>query len=134
MINAIRFASIKGGASLSIEQKSQIYYGMGMESMEQADFVTAIKHFEKSLELMKRSITAARLYECLARLNRHQEARKYIEMAFMLNTSSDVIATQYANVLIQSNETKKARIMLQNVLQRNASFQPARKLLDSLPE
>jgi lipopolysaccharide biosynthesis regulator YciM len=107
---------------------------MGMESMEQADFATAVKHFEKSLEFMKRSITAARLYECLARLNRHQEARQYIEMAFMLNTSSDVIATQYANVLIQSNETKKARIMLQNVLQRNASFQPARKLLDSLPE
>ncbi len=112
--------------------KSEIYYGVGMERLEHQDYPNALKYFEMSLEIKKRSITAARVYECLIRMNRVSEARKYIELAFMMNTSSDKIATQYAAVLMDSKEIKKATKILENVLLRNPSYAPAQKLMDSL--
>jgi tetratricopeptide (TPR) repeat protein len=106
---------------------------MGMEQMEQQNFEEALKFFRKSLELKKRSIAAARVYECLLHLNRYDESREYIEMAFMLNTTSDIVAVQYASRLVQDNEKKKATAILRTVLERNPSYVPAKKLFETLP-
>ncbi len=113
--------------------KINIFYGMGMDCMERGEYAEAVKHFEKSMELQRRSITAARLYECYVKLNRPKDARANIEMAFMLNTKSDPISTQYAAILMQEKNFKKATALLSNVLQRNPKYTPAQKLYDQLP-
>ncbi len=117
---------------LSVEIESHILYGMGMECMEHEKYEEALKHFEKSLNLKQRSLTAARIYECLLHLKRGTEARRYIEMAFMLNSQSDSIAVQYAAVLLQEKKVKKAESILRTVLDRTPSFAPAKKLLATI--
>ncbi len=118
---------------MSANLKINIFYGMGMDCMERGEYAEAVKHFENSMELQRRSITAARLYECYVKLNRPKEARDSIEMAFMLNTKSDPISTQYAAILMQEKNFKKATVLLSNVLQRNPKYTPAQKLYDQLP-
>ena len=118
---------------MSVELKINSLYGMGMECMERGEYADAIKHFENSMELRRRSITAARMYECYIKLNRPKEARDSIQMAFMLNQKSDTVATQYAAILLQEKNYKKATALLSNVLQRNPSYTPAQKLYDQLP-
>lgn len=118
---------------MSVDVQCNIFYGMGMECMEKKEFEEAVKHFRKSLDLKKRSITAARIYECLLHLNRYDESKEYIEMAFMLNTTSDIVAVQYASRLVQDKHLKKATAILRTVLERNPSYLPAKKLFETLP-
>ena len=112
--------------------QSNIFYGVGMECLERDDYKKALENFEKSFELMRRALTAQRIYECMMKLNRTADARQYIEVAFMLNSSSDKIAVLYANHLIIDKDTKKAVIILKNALLKNPSNELARRLLDSL--
>lgn len=116
----------------STEDKSYYLYGMGLESFQHKEFEKALEYFKQSLELDEHSRTYARIYECLINLGKFKEAIPYIETAYNMNKKQDKVAMQYVAELIKEEKMSEATSILEGILERNSTYNPAKKLLDKI--
>ena len=113
-------------------EKSYYLYGMGIESLEQEEFEKALDYFKQSLLLEEHFRTNARIYECLMSLGKFTEARPYIEIAYKMNKGHDKVSMQYVGEIVKEGKISEAVSILEGILVRNASYNPARKLLEKI--
>jgi len=111
---------------------SLYYYGMGVDLFEKGSFEEAITLFEKSYAQSPHFKTCERLALCYKRLNKTEEYKKYIRLAYEINPKSDKTAVEYAAVLQNSGQPDKAREILSCVLERNPTYGPATGLLKEM--
>lgn len=116
----------------SKEDKSYNLYGMGLESFQHKEFEKALEYFKMSLKLDEHSRTYARIYECLINLGKFEEARPYIEIAYNLNKNHDKVAMQYVAELVIEERIAEAVSILEGILDRNTTYNPAKRLLEKL--
>lgn len=116
----------------SKKDKSYNLYGMGLESFQHKEFEKALEYFKQSLKLNEHSRTYARIYECLINLGKFKEARPYIETAYNMNKNHDKVAMQYVTELVKEEKISEAVAILESILERNSTYNPAKKLLDKI--
>ena len=57
------------------------------------------------------------------------EARPYIEIAYKLNKRHDKVSKQYVTELVKEDNISEAVLILEGLLVRNTTYNPAKKLL-----
>lgn len=113
-------------------EESYFLYQKGLEHFEKVEFQSSLECFLKSNELEEHSRTYARIYECLINLSRNIEAKPYIKLAYLQNPRHDKVTIQYAEMLIEDGEVELAREILEKLLNRNTTYNPARRLLEKI--
>jgi tetratricopeptide (TPR) repeat protein len=104
------------------------YYEVGIEKYEKGDIESALKNFQKSLELQEHFKTYERLYHALKDLGRIEEAREAITKAYNLNDRNDKVAFEYVKFLLEDKNSAIAKKVLNALLKRNPTYGPAKKL------
>jgi tetratricopeptide (TPR) repeat protein len=115
-----------------MEYDSKYYYGLGLECFESGDVEKALEHFRKSLEIKPHFKTYERMYQCYKKMNKTYEAKECIEKAFYMNDKNDKVAIEYIRLLIQEGNIILSKKLLNGVLERNPSYDPAKKLLQTI--
>jgi tetratricopeptide (TPR) repeat protein len=113
-------------------EESYLLYLKGLEFFEMGDFQSSLDCFLKSNELNEHSRTYARVYECLIKLGRNADAKPYIEIAYMKNPNNDKVTIQYVETLMLEGRLNVAKEILEKLLHRNKSYNPAKRLLDQI--
>ena len=113
-------------------EQAYLLYQEGLEEFEKGEFAAALECFIKSNKFNEHSRTYARIYESLIKLDRNSEAKPYIKQAYLENPRHDKVTIQYAEVLIEDGEVQLARDILEKLLNRNSSYNPAKRLLESI--
>lgn len=116
----------------SKEDKSYNLYGMGLESFQHKEFEKSLEYFKQSLKFDEHSRTYARIYECLINLGNFKEAIPYIETAYNMNKKQDKVAMLYVAELVKEEKISEAIAILEGILERNSTYNPAKKLLDKI--
>ena len=83
-----------------------------------------------SLALDEHFKTCERIAELLEGLGRVAEAESHIHRAFQLNSENSKVATRYAEVLLALGDFSEATRVLRNVLDKNPTYGPARRLCE----
>jgi tetratricopeptide (TPR) repeat protein len=112
--------------------KSYALYEKGLAHFENYEYNSALECFKESNELDEHSRTYARIYECLIQLDRINDAKPYIEAAYLKNPKHDKVAIQYAECLLGCGMCDLAKDILLQLLSRNKTYNPAKKLLDKI--
>jgi tetratricopeptide (TPR) repeat protein len=116
-----------------IPDSSYSYYGLGVEFFEKGEYNKAIEYFFKSLEMGDHFKTYERLYNCYVKIGEHSKARECIEKAFELNRNNDKVAIEYISKLVnEGEEDELPKKLLDEVLERNPTYGPARKLKEQI--
>ncbi|MBM7702010.1 tetratricopeptide repeat protein [Metabacillus iocasae] len=113
-------------------KQSYLLYQEGLLEFEKSEFQKALDCFIKSNQLSEHSRTYARIYECLMKLGKESEAKPYIETAYSQNPNQDKVAVQYAQSLIMDGHNELAIEILEKILRRNKTYNPARKFLEQI--
>jgi tetratricopeptide (TPR) repeat protein len=113
-------------------EESYLLYQRGLEYFKMGDYQSSLGCFLKSNELDEHSRTFTRIYECLIKLGRNDEAKPYIEKAYMKNPNHDKVTIQYVETLIHEGKFNEAKDILDKLLKRNESYNPAKKLLERI--
>lgn len=108
------------------------YYYLGVEEYKKGNYTNALKYLLISDRLESHFKTCERIFQCYMSISKIEEARKYIEKAYMLNQKNDKVALEYAKLLLKFDEKISAIELLKNIIQRNNSYHPARELLNSI--
>lgn len=103
-------------------------YNLGMAALEKKDYQLALVHFRQSLELNPHFKTCQRIAKILQVVGEELEAESYIEKAFELNSSNSQVATGYAELLLKKGFKQKAITILNEVLNKNPNYGPAKRL------
>lgn len=104
------------------------YYQVGIEKYEKGEIDSALKNFQKSLELQEHFKTYEKLYHVLKKLGRNEEAKEAITKAYNLNDRNDKVAVEYVKFLLEDKNFEIAKKILNALLKRNPSYGPAKKL------
>lgn len=120
--------------NISMDKDSRYYYGLGLEAFEREEIKDAIMFFRKSLELSPHFKTYERMYHCLEKIGKLDEAKEYIEKAFNSNPHNDKVAVEYITVLVREGNTVLSTEILNNVLTRNPNYGPALRLYEKINE
>lgn len=112
--------------------KARNLYYLGLERFENKDFENSLQCFIESNELNEHPRTYARMYECLKKLGRNNEAKVYIEIAYQMNPIQDKVTIQYAEELIIDGKIALAKEILEKLLNRNTTYGPAKRLLEKI--
>ena len=112
--------------------KARNLYYLGLEHFENGNFENSLKCFIESNELDEHPRTYARMYECLKKLGRNDEANAYIEIAYKKNPIQDRVTIQYAEELIVDGKIALAKEILEKLLNRNTTYGPAKRLLEKI--
>ncbi|WP_227936444.1 hypothetical protein [Alkalihalobacillus deserti] len=113
-------------------EKAYLLYQEGLVQFENDNFENALDCFNKSNKLDEHSRTFARIYECLIKLGRKEEAKPFIKTAYLQNPKQDKVTIQYAESLIEDGNVLLAKEILENLLLRNSTYNPAKRLLDKM--
>lgn len=105
------------------------YYCTGLTDFEKGEFECALENFLKSSELDPHFKTYERISHVLRKLNRFEEADYFMEEAYLLNPKNDKTATGYSELLLRRGETGPAKDILNEIICRNPSYGPARRLI-----
>jgi len=111
---------------------SRYYYGLGMECYEMNDYKKAVEFFQQSVVLQDHFKTFELLYRCYLKIGEYTSARECIEKAYFLNNKNDRVAVLYATVLLSENSIKSTETIIQDVLDRNPTYGPAKRLYDEI--
>ncbi|MFD2216433.1 tetratricopeptide repeat protein [Metabacillus endolithicus] len=114
------------------QEQSYLLYQEGLLEFKNKEFQNALNCFIKSNQLSEHSRTYARIYECLLKLGKELEAMPYIKTAYTQNPKQDKVAIQYAESLILEGNSDLAIDILEKILRRNKTYNPARKLLEQI--
>jgi tetratricopeptide (TPR) repeat protein len=115
-----------------LAEQSRAEYLLGMASFEKKDYQEALGHFHRSLELDSHFKTCQRIAEVLYALGQAAEAETYIEKAFHLNPNNSQAATHYTELLVKRGFNEDAKEILDDILSRNPTYGPAKRLRKSL--
>ncbi|PGT75641.1 hypothetical protein COD11_25860 [Bacillus sp. AFS040349] len=124
--------AMKGLNMLDNHEQSYLLYQKGLLEFEKNEFQNALNCFIKSNQLSEHSRTYARIYECLLKLGKELEAKPYIKTAYTQNPKQDKVAIQYAESLILEGKSELAIDIIEKILRRNKTYNPARKLLEQI--
>ncbi|MFC4776214.1 tetratricopeptide repeat protein [Paenibacillus sp. GCM10023252] len=108
------------------------YYTLGVDAFEKKEYVEAIKRFELSQELMKHFKTLEHLYSCYDAIGNRTKAKECIQEAFLLNSNNSRTAVLYASILLEEGDKNKSLQVVNQVLEKNPSYNPAKKILERL--
>lgn len=109
-------------------------YLKGSGAFRRGDLYMALSFFLMSKDVEPHYKTFERIYEVLKELDREQEGFIYLEEAYKLQPTSDKTAILYSNMLVTQGKHSIARKILITVLERNSTYGPAKRLLESLNE
>ena len=111
------------------------YYLAGKERLQNAFYAEAAELFESSVERQRHFKPYECLSRCYAALNEPVKAFDCITRAYELNGKNDKVALQYAKALASYKKDRAAaRRILSDILIRNSSYEPAKKLLKDLAD
>lgn len=113
---------------MTIEQ-SQNEYTLGIEESSRGNYLLALDHFLTSERLIHHHMTCMRIAITLERLGRTAEAFTYSEMAYHAKPEHSQTAMLYAEMLVRVGNATQAVGVLEDILRRNTSYNPAKKLL-----
>ncbi|WP_163099402.1 tetratricopeptide repeat protein [Peribacillus alkalitolerans] len=82
--------------------------------------------------LDEHSRTYARIYECLISLGKTADAKPYKEIAYRKNPNHDKVTMQYVETLILEGRINEAIEILEKLLHRNTTYNPAKRLLEQI--
>lgn len=108
------------------------FYYSGIDEVRKGNFQEAIQYLEHSSQMDEHYKTYEWLYLIWKKLGNSEKAFPCLEKAFALNPSSDSVSVSYAGELALRGETAKAREILQETIQRNATYLPAVRLLEAI--
>lgn len=109
------------------------FYLKGSGALNKGDLYMALSFFLMSKDAEPHYKTFERIYETLKKLDR-EEGFMYLEEAYQLQPTSDKTATLYSHMLIEQGKHTHAHQILTTVLERNSTYGPAKRLLESLSE
>lgn len=108
-------------------------YFAGRERLDNAYYAEAIEFFKASVELEQHFKPYECLSRCYAALNEPEKAFESISAAYRLNAKNDKVALGYAKALANyKKDISAARGILGEILVRNPTYNPAKKLLNDL--
>ena len=113
-------------------EDSYYYYGLGLESYKSGNIQEALISFLMSVTLSPHFKTYEQLHYVLGNLGYKEESEFMIQKAYELNSSNDKVSLLYAKCLIERGCKVKAKEILINLLDRNKTYLPARKILEEL--
>ncbi|MBT2636632.1 tetratricopeptide repeat protein [Bacillus sp. ISL-39] len=113
-------------------EESNLLYEQGLEHFRAGSFQLSLDCFLKSNQLDEHSRTYARIYECLTMLGKTIEAKPYIKIAYEMNPNHDKVIMQYVDTLLQEDKVEVAKELLNKLLLRNKTYNPARRLLEKI--
>jgi tetratricopeptide (TPR) repeat protein len=113
-------------------EKSLSIYNEGICAFKNEDYLNALKLFKESLKIFEHGKTLQRISDTFEKLNDFEGAFTSIQNAYFLSPTNDIIGLKYANYLIKRNETENAKCILNNIIERNPSYLPAKKMLESI--
>lgn len=114
------------------EMESYDYYILGVDYLTKKEYHNAIKCFLVSLKTGTHYKTYERLYECYNGLNQKDRASYYLALAYKTNSKSDKVSFEYAKILVDENELRKAKELLLEILKRNSSYKQAKILYEKI--
>lgn len=106
------------------------FYNRGALLLEQGQAREALSWLCQSMAASPNARSARRIAEALTALSDIAAADRWAGIAFELGPNHDLIATRYAESLIRAGRGEEARKVLDTVLERNATYLPARRLRD----
>ena len=115
-----------------IEKDSLYYYLIGVEDINKGDLESAIKHFDASLEIEEHFKTYQKKADVLEMKGLYKESCDTLRKAYALNPNNDNIAVSLARKLYKVNEIYRVKDILNSVLQRNPTYNSAKKLLEEI--
>ncbi len=108
-------------------------YLAGNSFFKNQDYTSAIHYFTLSCDAEPHFKTYEKLYLCYRALNNTDMAFNCINKAFDINGKNDKVAFEYAQLLISyKNDLTEANKILENILERNPSYKPAKELLNRI--
>lgn len=119
---------------MNSENEAYMLYCQGMERFEREDFTGALKLFRESLAIEPHFKTCELIYRCLKTTENDDEALKFLEKAYFLNSKNDKVAFTYADELYSKGEFDNSEKILNEILLRNSSYGPAKKLIGKILE
>ncbi|MDR2904521.1 MAG: hypothetical protein LBU73_00995 [Helicobacteraceae bacterium] len=108
------------------------YYLAGVVEFEKGNLDLALSNLSKSIELESHFKTYQKMSEALERMKNDAKSFEALETAYNLNPVNDNLAYNYARKLLQKKELDKCRIILHNIISRNSTYLPAKKLLEAV--
>ncbi|MDM8523215.1 tetratricopeptide repeat protein [Desulfococcaceae bacterium HSG8] len=116
-----------------MEQKdSYHYYRIGLEYFESGELESALESFLRSSESEPHFKTCVRTAHVLRELKRFEEADRFLEQAYRLNPKNDKTGIEYAELMLKRGQTFPAKKILNDIIRRNPTYGPARRLLTEL--
>jgi pentatricopeptide repeat protein len=109
-----------------------ILYLEGTDAYYNGEYEKALELLLKSAQLYEHFKTYERLYGVLHMLYRDDEAFVYIEKSHRLNPRNNKTTVLYAEALVRQKRIDEAKTVLSQMLSRNATYGPAKKLLAKL--
>jgi tetratricopeptide (TPR) repeat protein len=116
-------------AGTGLEKNSYFYYCLGRESLRADKWNDAISHFERSLSIDPHCRTYERLAFIMDQLGRNDLAFESLRKAFDLNPRNDLVSVRFAETLLRRGDLDQGKELLQQVLARNSTYGPAKRLL-----
>ncbi len=109
----------------------RLYY-LGIDAIANGQWESAFDYLSKSLAMHPHAKTCERLSFVLDQLGQAQASKKMLKKAYELNPRVDLIANRYAAMLYLIGESDNAKTVLADVLARNPTYGPAKRLMDQM--
>jgi tetratricopeptide (TPR) repeat protein len=113
-----------------MSDKAYFHYCNGLFAYEIKDYTKAIEELSQSLAISEHFKTHELIALCYYEINNRVESFKHLSVAYSMNTDNDKTSVLYANALYDAGMVLEAKDILANVLVRNNSYGPAKKLLN----
>ena len=115
-----------------MEHDASYYYLLGHEAQDKGEFDSALRHYFKSLCMDSHFKTHHRIAQIYKEMGQTTDAFDHLVLAFELNPRNDKVAVDYAQAFCEKGNSEEAKNILTQLLERNASYGPASRMLASL--
>jgi len=115
----------------AMEESARIYY-LAEQAADSGDLDTSERLYRESLTVLDHWKSHNMLARVLLRLGKTEEADEHFRLGYVGHVRNDRVATDYAERLIVNGNEAEAKRVLNEVLERNDSYMPARRLLDGM--
>jgi tetratricopeptide (TPR) repeat protein len=110
------------------EEEARLEYLTGMEAYQAQQYDKALLHFRRSNALSEHFKTWQRIGQVLEAQDHLQEADECWKRAYQLNSKNSQVAVGYAEVLLRQQKHQEAVRVLDEVLEANTTYGPAKRL------
>lgn len=107
-------------------------YQLGTIYFKNKDFKTALKYFEDSAAAEPHFKTYEMMYLCSVNLGDNDGSKEYLKKAYELNKNNDKVGVEYAKLVLEEGNKEISLEILKQILQRNNTYDPAKKILDCM--